>query len=144
MTTFYASSRSPSPSGDRTRSRKPRTPAPHRSAPYGRRWWRLFSERHRAALCLSLPPSLSRRSLVARLRRLRRAYTLYRTCVENYDRVNSYPNADISQVHIRKVKLLKAPKFDLGALLNLHGESTTDEQGQKVEREFKETVLESV
>ena len=48
------------------------------------------------------------------------------------------------QVHIRKVKLLKAPKFDLGALLNLHGESTTDEQGQKVEREFKETVLESV
>lgn len=49
-----------------------------------------------------------------------------------------------TQVHIRKVKLLKAPKFDLGALLNLHGESTTDEQGQKVEREFKETVLESV
>ena len=48
------------------------------------------------------------------------------------------------QVHIRKVKLLKSPKFDLGALLNLHGESTTDEQGQKVEREFKETVLESV
>lgn len=48
------------------------------------------------------------------------------------------------QVHIRKVKLLKAPKFDLGALLNLHGESTTDEQGQKVEREFKETVLDNV
>ena len=49
-----------------------------------------------------------------------------------------------AQVHIRKVKLLKQPKFDLGALLNLHGESTTDEQGQKVEREFKEQVLESV
>jgi small subunit ribosomal protein S3Ae len=48
------------------------------------------------------------------------------------------------QVHIRKVKLLKAPKFDLGALLNLHGESNTDEQGQKVEREFKEQVLEEV
>ena len=48
------------------------------------------------------------------------------------------------QVHIRKVKLLKSPKFDLGALLNLHGESNTDEQGQKVEREFKETVLETV
>ena len=48
------------------------------------------------------------------------------------------------KVHIRKVKLLKAPKFDLGALLNLHGESNTDEQGQKVEREFKEQVLESV
>ena len=48
------------------------------------------------------------------------------------------------QVHIRKVKLLKQPRFDLGALLNLHGESTTDEQGQKVEREFKEQVLENV
>ena len=36
------------------------------------------------------------------------------------------------QVHVRKVKLLKAPKFDLGALLTLHGESTTDESGQKV------------
>lgn len=49
-----------------------------------------------------------------------------------------------SQVHIRKVKLLKAPKFDLGALLNLHGESDTNEKGQKVEREFKETVLTEV
>lgn len=48
------------------------------------------------------------------------------------------------KVHIRKVKLLKSPKFDLGALLNLHGESTTDDKGQKVEREFKEQVLESV
>lgn len=28
--------------------------------------------------------------------------------------------------------MLKSPKFDLGALLNLHGESNTDEQGQKV------------
>ena len=51
---------------------------------------------------------------------------------------------NLIQVHIRKVKLLKAPKFDLGALLNLHGESSTDEQGQKVEREFKEQVLPSV
>jgi small subunit ribosomal protein S3Ae len=51
---------------------------------------------------------------------------------------------NINQVHIRKVKLLKSPKFDLGALLNLHGESNTDEQGQKVEREFKEKVLDEV
>ena len=48
------------------------------------------------------------------------------------------------QVHIRKVKLLKSPKFDLGALMALHGESGTDDQGQKVEREFKERVLEEV
>ena len=47
-------------------------------------------------------------------------------------------------MHIRKVKLLKQPKFDLGALMTLHGESTTNEDGQKVEREFKERVLEEV
>lgn len=67
----------------------------------------------------------------------------------------------MTQVHVRKVKLLKQPKFDLGALLGLHGESSQDDAGQKVrsfgitkpvillttfqvEREFKETVLESV
>ena len=53
---------------------------------------------------------------------------------------------NVYQVHVRKVKLLKAPKFDLGNLLSLHGESSTDDSGQKVEgnKEFKETVLESV
>ncbi|KAI5290055.1 ribosomal 40S subunit protein S1B [Ascosphaera acerosa] len=50
----------------------------------------------------------------------------------------------LQNVHIRKVKLLKSPKFDLGALLALHGESSTDDKGNKVEREFKEQVLESV
>merc|ERR1712124_235664 len=50
----------------------------------------------------------------------------------------------LQNVHIRKVKLLKAPKFDLGALMARHGESGTDDQGQKVEREFKERVLEDV
>ncbi|KAL1958324.1 hypothetical protein VTO42DRAFT_4641 [Malbranchea cinnamomea] len=50
----------------------------------------------------------------------------------------------LQNVHIRKVKLLKQPKFDLGALLALHGESTTDDKGQKVEREFKEQVLDRV
>ncbi|EGD92917.1 40S ribosomal protein S1 [Trichophyton tonsurans CBS 112818] len=50
----------------------------------------------------------------------------------------------LQNVHIRKVKLLKSPKFDLGALLALHGESSTDDKGQKVEREFKEKVLDSV
>lgn len=51
----------------------------------------------------------------------------------------------LQNVHIRKVKLLKAPKFDLGALLALHGESGENDAGQKVEREFKEPApLESV
>lgn len=66
-------------------------------------------------------------------------------CVDRYERLSRIEGkANDRQVHIRKVKLLKAPKFDLGALLNLHGESTTDEQGQKVEREFKEQVLDTV
>ena len=48
-------------------------------------------------------------------------------------------------MHVRKVKLLKAPKFDLGNLLSLHGESNTDDAGQKVDnKEFKEQVLENV
>ncbi|GAB7362392.1 hypothetical protein MBLNU230_g2716t1 [Neophaeotheca triangularis] len=50
----------------------------------------------------------------------------------------------LQNVHVRKLKLLKSPKFDLGNLLSLHGESNTDESGQKVEREFKEQVLENV
>lgn len=50
----------------------------------------------------------------------------------------------LQNVHVRKVKLLKQPKFDLGALLALHGESSSDDKGQKVEREFKERVLENV
>ncbi|KAK5135948.1 ribosomal 40S subunit protein S1B [Meristemomyces frigidus] len=52
----------------------------------------------------------------------------------------------LQNVHVRKVKLLKAPKFDLGNLLSLHGESSTDDAGQKVEggKEFKEQVLEEV
>lgn len=52
----------------------------------------------------------------------------------------------LQNVHIRKVKLIKAPKFDLGTLLSLHGESTTTDSGEKVQApgEFKETVLESV
>ena len=50
----------------------------------------------------------------------------------------------VAQVHVRKVKLLKAPKFDLGALLSLHGESSADDSGKPVNKEFKEQVLETV
>lgn len=42
------------------------------------------------------------------------------------------------------MKLLKAPKFDLGALLSLHGESSADDSGKVVNKEFKEQVLEEV
>ncbi|KAF2756059.1 ribosomal protein S3Ae [Pseudovirgaria hyperparasitica] len=50
----------------------------------------------------------------------------------------------LQNVYVCKVKLLKQPKFDLGALLSLHGESSADDSGKAVEREFKETVLEEV
>lgn len=46
------------------------------------------------------------------------------------------------QVHVRKVKLLKAPKFDLGALLAKHNQGTTDDSGKKVEGgDFKEPEI---
>uniref|UniRef100_A0A060TDQ9 Small ribosomal subunit protein eS1 n=1 Tax=Blastobotrys adeninivorans TaxID=409370 RepID=A0A060TDQ9_BLAAD len=51
----------------------------------------------------------------------------------------------LQNVHVRKVKLLKQPKFDLGALLALHGEGgASEETGKKVHREFKDVVLETV
>ena len=75
---------------------------------------------------LSLLPSLSQKSLAEKLKRP----------------LNQCP---LQNVHVRKVKLLKQPKFDLGALLALHGEgATTEETGKKVAREFKETILEAV
>lgn len=43
----------------------------------------------------------------------------------------------LQNVYIRKVKILKAPKFDLGKLLEMHGGSS-DEKGAKVDRSTKE------
>ncbi|GME79248.1 unnamed protein product [Ambrosiozyma monospora] len=50
----------------------------------------------------------------------------------------------LQNVHIKKVKLLKQPKFDLGSLLALHGEGSTDDKGKKVSTGFKDVVLETV
>jgi len=50
----------------------------------------------------------------------------------------------LQNVYIRKAKILKAPKFDVSKLMELHGEST-DETGTRVAKDFKEPeVLESV
>ncbi|CAN3374196.1 hypothetical protein DIURU_004117 [Diutina rugosa] len=49
----------------------------------------------------------------------------------------------LQNVFIRKVKLLKQPKFDLGGLLALHGEGSTEEKGKKVSA-AKDVILESV
>ncbi|SCV04867.1 LANO_0G13168g1_1 [Lachancea nothofagi CBS 11611] len=50
----------------------------------------------------------------------------------------------LQNVHIRKVKLLKQPKFDLGALMTLHGEASSEEKGKKVASGFKDEILETV
>merc|ERR1712007_5872 len=50
----------------------------------------------------------------------------------------------LQNVHIRKVKLLKQPKFDLGNLLSLHGESSVYSKGKKVSTGFKDVILETV
>jgi len=38
----------------------------------------------------------------------------------------------LNNVFIRKVKVLKAPKFDTHKLLELHGDSTSEDKGSKV------------
>eukprot|EP00918_Siedleckia_nematoides_P026248 GHVU01056570.1.p1 GENE.GHVU01056570.1~~GHVU01056570.1.p1 ORF type:complete len:266 (+),score=49.82 GHVU01056570.1:24-821(+) len=57
------------------------------------------------------------------------------------------------EVYVRKVKILKKPKFDLGRLMDLHGEGTgakrtvkTGEDGEKVERPegYEPPVMEAV
>lgn len=50
----------------------------------------------------------------------------------------------LQNINVRKVKLLKQPKFDLGNLLALHGEGGTDEKGKKISSGFKDVVLETV
>ncbi|KAL9055139.1 MAG: hypothetical protein Q9162_003716 [Coniocarpon cinnabarinum] len=47
----------------------------------------------------------------------------------------------LQNVHVRKVKLLKAPKFDLGALLAKHNQGSTDDSGQKVAKDYKEPEI---
>ncbi|ORX40366.1 40S ribosomal protein S1 [Piromyces finnis] len=49
---------------------------------------------------------------------------------------NIYP---LQNVYVRKVKILKAPKFDVGKLMELHGGN--DDMGSKVSRAFKEPAI---
>ncbi|KAG8767083.1 ribosomal 40S subunit protein S1B [Ceratobasidium sp. 428] len=50
----------------------------------------------------------------------------------------------LQNVYVRKAKILKAPKFDMSKLLELHG-GGSDETGTRVTKDFKEPeILESV
>ncbi|KAJ4892888.1 40S ribosomal protein S3a-2 [Raphanus sativus] len=48
----------------------------------------------------------------------------------------------LQNVFIRKVKILKAPKFDLGKLMEVHGDYTAEDVGVKVDRPADETAVE--
>ena len=89
---------------------------------------------------------LSQRCLGIRLRRLVRGFTRCRTYVHHHDCPGLLIDADTTpQVHVRKIKLLKAPKFDLGALLAKHNQGSTDDSGKAVAKDFKEPdIQESV
>ncbi|XP_010485869.1 PREDICTED: 40S ribosomal protein S3a-1 [Camelina sativa] len=48
----------------------------------------------------------------------------------------------LQNVFIRKVKILKAPKFDLGKLMDIHGDYTAEDVGVKVDRPAEEMAVE--
>jgi small subunit ribosomal protein S3Ae len=45
------------------------------------------------------------------------------------------------KVYVRKVKILKSPKLDLGKLLELHGEDVKDTGASAPKGEFKEPEI---
>ncbi|ONK76792.1 uncharacterized protein A4U43_C03F32220 [Asparagus officinalis] len=48
----------------------------------------------------------------------------------------------LQNVFIRKVKILKAPKFDLGKLMEVHGDYSKEDIGAKVDRPAEDTPME--
>ncbi|KAE9453116.1 hypothetical protein C3L33_14997, partial [Rhododendron williamsianum] len=52
---------------------------------------------------------------------------------------STYP---LQNVFIRKVKILKAPKFDLSKLMEVHGDYSTEDVGVKMERPAEDPVPE--
>lgn len=48
----------------------------------------------------------------------------------------------LQNVYIRKVKILKAPKFDLGRLMEVHGDYSKEDIGTKIDRPADDTPIE--
>ena len=48
----------------------------------------------------------------------------------------------LQNVYIRKVKILRAPKFDVTKLMEVHGDYGSEEVGAKVERPVEEKTEE--
>ncbi|KAJ6791235.1 40S ribosomal protein S3a [Iris pallida] len=48
----------------------------------------------------------------------------------------------LQNVFIRKVKILKAPKFDLGKLMEVHGDYSKEDVGVKLDRPAEEAPVE--
>ncbi|RWW64826.1 hypothetical protein BHE74_00027904, partial [Ensete ventricosum] len=48
----------------------------------------------------------------------------------------------LQNVYIRKVKILKAPKFDLGKLMEVHGDYNKEDVGVKVDRPAEDVQME--
>jgi small subunit ribosomal protein S3Ae len=46
----------------------------------------------------------------------------------------------IENVYIRKVKVLKVPKFDAGKLAEIHGEAAKEDTGKKIEDQVEEEL----
>ncbi|PSS16009.1 40S ribosomal protein like [Actinidia chinensis var. chinensis] len=49
----------------------------------------------------------------------------------------------LQNVFIRKVKILKFPKFDLGKLMEVHGDYSSEDVGVKLDRPAEEPVAEA-
>ena len=49
----------------------------------------------------------------------------------------------LQNTFIRKVKILKAPKFDLGKLMEVHGDYSKEDVGVKVDRPSEDIPMET-
>jgi hypothetical protein len=143
MTTSSVSSPSHSLRSDPTKSKRRHTLPLHKSEPSERRWPRSSNAKPAPALSHNSHPSSSLKLLAVRSRRLPKASTRFRMFILERWNCSRRPSSVCISLPMVVFSLLIL-FADLGALLALHGESNTTDDGKKLEREFKEQTLESV